>query len=173
MDILTATPRLLRFSDNGAFPNSALPVLFYPAALRIDAAQDVSSTASAIEAIFAAHQWPPDWRDGIYDFHHYHSTAHEALGVAAGDAQIMLGGPNGEVLPLGRGDVLVLPAGTSHCALTQSRDFLVVGAYPPDQKWDVMRGLDDERPGALQRIARVPMPKDDPIGGALPTAWCG
>ncbi|WP_374679720.1 cupin [Hydrocarboniphaga effusa] len=171
MDILTVTPRLLRFGDDGVFPNSVLPVLFYPAALQVDASEGVSSTASAIEAIFAAHQWLPDWRDGIYDYHHYHSTAHEALGVAAGDAQIMLGGPNGEVLPVGRGDVLILPAGTSHCAVTQSHDFLVVGAYPLGQKWDVMKGLDGERPASLQRIAQVPIPKDDPIGGALLTAW--
>ena len=32
------------------------------------------------------------WTWTVYDFHHYHSTAHEALVVATGEAVLMLGG---------------------------------------------------------------------------------
>ena len=116
--------------------------------------------------MFAANRWPRQWRDGIYPFHHYHSTAHEALGIARGRVTVRLGGEQGRDFELTVGDVAVLPAGTGHKRLTEQGDLLVVGAYPAGQTWDLLRGDPFERPAALRNIARVPPPAGDPVHGA-------
>jgi hypothetical protein len=33
------------------------------------------------------------WRDGVYDYVHYHSRIHEVLGIARGTGKVQLGGP--------------------------------------------------------------------------------
>jgi uncharacterized protein YjlB len=96
-----------RFEDDGAFPNSRLPVLLYHDV-------DDAGEAGACEALFARNGWRGAWRDGIFAFHHFHSTTHEVLGVVAGSASVALGGPHGSCFELGRGDVVALPAGTGH-----------------------------------------------------------
>ena len=149
------------FTDDARFPNSRQPVIIYGQAIAPDAA-----SAEAMEALFDGNGWPSAWRSGVYDYHHYHSTAHECLGVAQGSAQLQLGGPLGRAFYLSAGDVLVLPAGTTHQCISASEDFLVVGAYPPGQDWDIMRGEAGERPAADESIAAVPLPQTDPVGGA-------
>lgn len=146
------------FADDGRFPNSRLPVVIYRHAVR-------TASAEALEALFDRNGWPSQWRAGVYDYDHYHSTAHECLGIAAGSARLRLGGPDGRTFEVEAGDVIVLPAGTAHRCLGASDDFLVVGAYPPGQDWDVLRGEDGERPGADERIAKVKIPQTDPVGG--------
>ncbi len=152
---------LERFEDDGVFPNSKLPLLLYRGAIASDEA-----TPEAMEALFAANQWPPAWRSSIYTFHHYHSTAHEVLGIAAGSARLMLGGPKGREFEVSAGDVIVIPAGVVHRRLNSSPGFLVVGGYPPGQNWDLLRGETGERPQADRNIATVPMPSSDPVAGA-------
>lgn len=147
------------FEDDGRFPNSALPVLLYRGALAGDAG------AGAHERLFASHRWLGAWRDGIFDFHHFHSTTHEVLGIAAARANVILGGPHGRRFELVAGDVLVLPAGTGHCNAGSDPDLLVVGAYPNAMRWDIRRGDPDERDEVLANIARVPMPERDPVQG--------
>lgn len=145
---------------NGWVPNNArLPVLVY---------RGVSAdSAKAFEKLFEANDWPPQWRGGVYDYHHYHSTTHEVLGVYAGHAQLMLGGERGRVIRVERGDVLVLPVGTGHCRVEVSDDFAVVGAYPPKKTFDICREAPDE--AARARMAAVPVPTMDPVmGGAGP-----
>lgn len=148
------------FADGGQFPNSPLPVVIYRQAV---AQQE--TTPEALEALFDGNGWPSQWRAGVYDYDHYHSTAHECLGIAAGSATLHLGGPAGRSFELKAGDVLVLPAGTAHRCDGADQDFLVVGAYPPGQSWDVLRGDAADRPEADIRIARVPLPATDPVGG--------
>ena len=148
------------FADDGHFPNSPLPVLIYRRAMAPDEA-----TPEAMEALFDGNGWPSQWRAGVYDYHHYHSTAHECLGIAGGAATLQLGGPSGKTVDVSAGDVLVLPAGTAHRCDGADEDFLVVGAYPPGQNWDVLRGEPTDRPDADLRIARVALPQTDPIGG--------
>ena len=148
------------FADDGRFPNSALPVVIYRQAVAPDEA-----SAEAMEALFDGNGWPSQWRAGVYDYHHYHSTAHEALGIASGAATLQLGGPGGRSVKVEAGDVVVLPAGTAHRCAGADEGFLVVGAYPPGQSWDILRGDPADRPEADQRIARVPRPRTDPVGG--------
>jgi uncharacterized protein YjlB len=154
-------PLAYTFADDGEIPNNpALPVLIYTQAVDLH-----GDPAIALEHLFAANRWPPDWRDGIYDYHHYHSSAHEVLGIARGQVKVRLGGKQGHDFDLQAGDVVVLPAGTGHKCLSASGDLLVIGAYPPGQEWDVLRGAPSDRPAALERIRRVPLPEADPIHG--------
>lgn len=160
------------FADGGDVPNNPdLPLILYRQAL----ADVGSDRASAFERLFVAHGWGGTWRNGIYPFHHYHSTAHEVLGIAAGSAKVQLGGARGETVELVAGDAVLIPAGVGHKRLASSSDLLVVGAYPLGQKWDLIRA-DDVVDGAAvrARIAAVPMPESDPIlgsSGPLVSLW--
>jgi uncharacterized protein YjlB len=155
-----AIPHALRLLANGWVPNNPrLPVLVYRRALALG-----GDPAATFEEALRRNGWPPRWRNGVYPFHHYHSNAHEVLACAAGHARLVLGGPGGKEVAVAAGDALVLPAGTGHFRIEASPDFLVVGAYPPDQAGvDLCRGA--ATPAMLARIADLPYPDSDPLSG--------
>jgi uncharacterized protein YjlB len=157
-------PETLVLEPGGGIPNSRLPVLIYH---DLEGARD----AARAESAFAEHGWRGAWRDGIFGFHHFHSTAHEVLAIVAGSVRVRLGGPAGRSLEVRRGDVLVLPAGTGHRNEGDSGDLLVVGAYPDGMGWDVRRGEPAEYEEVVANIAAVPMPDSDPVGGDLARLW--
>src|SRR3954451_19002085 len=127
----------------------SFPVLIYRG---VDGAAD---GADAARALFAAHGWGGSWVNGVFDFHHFHSTSHEVLAVVSGSATLELGGPQGEAFEVRAGDVLVLPAGTGHRRAAADADFTVVGAYPAGQEdYHVVRGDDPaEAAAARERLA--------------------
>jgi len=139
-------------------PNGRFPVLIY---------RDVD--VSDAQALFAANGWRGSWGDGVFDFHHFHSTSHEVLAVISGSATLELGGPQGEAFDVTAGDVLVLPAGTGHRRAAADTDFQVVGAYPAGQEdYDLLREADEN---ARARIAALGPPPQDPVGGGGVARW--
>ena len=122
---------------------------------------------------FAEHGWGGSWVDGVFDFHHFHSTSHEVLAVVAGRATLELGGPQGETFEVAAGDVVVLPAGTGHRRAVADGSFTVVGAYPAGQeRYDLLRGDDPaEVEAARERIAALGAPPEDPVGGDGVGGW--
>jgi uncharacterized protein YjlB len=160
-------PEQLHLGPNGWVPNNNLPVLIYHGVFR-----PTPDMAEAMERVFTTNGWPPQWRNGVYDFHHYHSTAHEVLGFAGGHAELVLGGENGHSLTVREGDVAVLPCGTGHCRISASDDFLVVGAYPQGEHWDICRSAPTAK--MVEDMRNVRFPASDPVSGqngALPKLW--
>ena len=68
------------------------------------------------KATFARNGWTNAWIDGIHEFHHYHSNAHEVLGIVSGSAPVRFGGEDGELVGVTAGDVVVIPAGVAHAS---------------------------------------------------------
>ncbi len=158
-------------ADDGIFPNNPLlPLLLYQGVLVLP----TGKPAVVVEDLFESNAWGGTWRNGIYSLHHYHSAAHEALGVYGGSAKVQLGGEQGITVTVHRGDVIMIPAGVAHKNLGSSADFRVVGAYPRGQRPDMCYGKEAERPDADERISAVSLPEGDPVFGAdgpLSTHW--
>jgi uncharacterized protein YjlB len=164
---MATNDKLLAFqcADSGRFPNHpSLPVLAYRH-IALPELVTPAAIASWFEKTWQQHGWAAAWHYGVHDFPHYHSTAHEVLGVYRGNATLRLGDRNGCTIEVRAGDMLVLPAGTAHQNLGASADFHVVGGYPVGQSADLLRGREGERPAADERIAKVPLPSKDPIFG--------
>jgi len=158
-------PNLHRFKDDGETPNNpALALIHYRSAVRLDASYD---PAAILEEIFASNGWEGSWRDGVYDFNHFHTKTHEVLGIARGHVRVRFGGARGRVVALKGGDIVILPAGTGHRRISASRDLLVVGAYPDNGgKYNEPQADDVDIEKARTDIRRVKLPKRDPLYGA-------
>jgi uncharacterized protein YjlB len=155
-------PLAIVFADDGLVPNNPMPFLVYKGV--VDVGND--HPEKIIEGLFGANGWGAMWRNGVYDFLHYHATVHEVLGIARGSARVRFGGDKGEALEISAGDVAILPAGTGHQCISASRDFSVVGAYPPGPPMDLQRPTPEAHAKALKTIPMVALPKTDPVRGA-------
>jgi uncharacterized protein YjlB len=159
------------FEDDGHIPNNPrLPLLVYPGALSKPEQQP-----SRCKELLAKNGWGGAWVDGVFSYHHYHSTSHEVLCVVSGQASIDFGGAEGSTLQVEAGDVVVIPSGVGHRNAGSSGDFSVVGAYPSGQEfYDLRTGEEGERPEVLENIRNVPLPVADPLfgeGGPLLQRW--
>jgi len=158
------TARRIMFSASEWVPNNPrFPVLIYRLAL---------TDAKSFKDLFASNGWNGIWTNGVFDYQHYHSGAHEVLGISGGQATLLIGGPEGEAMTVQQGDCLLLPAGTGHRSLDCSHDFQVVGAYPPGQQADIL--TTNATAQQLSAIRSLPRPETDPVTGAssgLIEAW--
>lgn len=149
-----------QFEDDGNIPNSVFPLIVYKKAFPFGDYLD-----NVMEKAFAKNNWVNAWRNGVYDYHHYHSITHEVLGIYKGSAELQLGGEQGLRIDVTAGDVIIIPAGTGHKKISSTDDFAVLGAYPNGMDYDLMKGNKNERPKADERIAKVPFPDNDPVLG--------
>jgi uncharacterized protein YjlB len=151
----------VELKDDGVIPNSKLLLLLYRRSVSISEEEP----ARVFEELFESNGWGDSWRNGIYPYQHYHSTAHEVLGIYQGSAKVQLGGEHGVIHEVKAGDVMVIPAGVAHKNLGSSPDFGVVGAYPDGQEMDMNYGKASERARAIENIAGLALPKMDPVFG--------
>lgn len=161
-----------RFSRNGTVPNnSELPVLVMRGAL------PDAGDARRVRTLMEKNGWGGTWSWQVFPYHHYHPNAHEALAVAAGWADLTLGGPDGLETRVSAGDVIVLPAGTGHCQRAAADNFVICGAYPKGQeRYETVRADAAQPEDVDRRIAEVALPSTDPVYGAqgpLMSAWAG
>ena len=138
-----------------------LPLILYRAAI----AEQGKAAAKAFEQLFARNGWPGAWRNGIYHYHHFHATAHEVLGIAAGQAFVRFGGEEGPLVEVRAGDVVVIPAGVSHCNEGASEDLLVVGSYPDGQRPDLNKDTPGQNAKLREKLGKVALPAADPVHG--------
>ncbi|MCF8496742.1 MAG: cupin domain-containing protein [Alphaproteobacteria bacterium] len=164
-------PQILFFWEDEKIPNNPfLPVLIYRQVLE----KQTADKDKIFKRHFEKNGWKGGWTGVIFDYHHFHTTSHEALAIARGHVSVMLGGESGKEIDLEAGDLLVLPAGTGHKMLSQSETLVVVGAYPAGQEhYDICKSQ-VECPEAKDRIASLAAPQNDPFYGTpgpLPTIW--
>ncbi len=149
-------------TEDGNFPNNGLlPLLHYQHALKLSDG-DVDTM---VKEILETNGWTNSWIDSIYDYHHYHSTAHEVLVALRGTAHLQFGGPNGIALTFEEGDVVIIPAGVAHMKVNETDGFACMGAYPDGQQYDMRYGKSGERPEVDHKIKAVPLPQHDPLYG--------
>ena len=149
-------------SELHRFPEvTRFPLVVYHAVV----ATDGEDAAELYEELFARHGWGGGWRNGIYGYHHFHANQHEVLGIAGGRASVRFGGEKGPLVEVRAGDVVVVPAGVSHCRERASEDLLVVGAYPGGKSPDIHRGTPDDNPQARRKIGQAGLPAADPVFG--------
>ena len=155
------TPETHHFADDGAIPNSPLPVLVYHG-------------VADCEALFAQHGWGGSWRSGIFDFHHFHSTAHEVLGILRAAPPCCSAVPRASTSRSARATCSSFRPAPATAESDSSPDLLVAGAYPRGQHWDLRRGDPAEHDEVLANIAAVALPDTEPVlgaGGPLIALW--
>ncbi len=161
------------FEDDGRIPNNPyLPLLIYPRVL-----SEAEPQHSRCKELLTENGWGGAWVDGVFSYHHYHSTSHEVLCVVSGEARVDFGGPEGITVDVKAGDVVVIPAGVGHRNAGSSGSFQVIGAYPRGQEnYDLCTGEQNERSEVLENIRNVSLPKADPLfgeEGLLLQLWLG
>lgn len=152
----------------GMLPNSRFPLLVHRNAVP-------GGGEEAVLDRLRSNGWLNNWRyPGIYTYHHFHSTTHECLGCARGWMEVVLFGEDGVTVRVEAGDIVVLPAGVSHCMTGNSEDIQMVGGYPDGRDWDncqQARLTPDLHREAVKRIMMLPIPPRDPATGAAMQEW--
>lgn len=152
--------------EHNLHPNTSIqhkPLMIYHSAF------PSTTNASAIESqLTSVGVVEPQWRYTMYSTSHFHSTTHEVLCVSNGRARLCFGGEDneGRVEPVvGRGDVMIVPAGVSH-RLLEDMDggFEMVGSYPKGCHWDMCYGKEGEE-GKVSGIGKIEWFPEDPVYG--------
>lgn len=119
-----------------------------------------------IHALFETNGWGGGWTWEVFDYHHFHPDAFEALAVAKGGATLMLGGPQGRTIEVKAGDVIVLPPGYGHKQVEKRDGFTVCGAYPRGQEdYSTISESDGYDERVLETMRNVEPPETDPVFG--------
>ena len=87
------------------------------------------------------------------------------MGVIRGRTIIRVGGDNGMMIRIEKGDVLLIPAGVAHQNMRREKDVICIGGYPKGKDYDINYGKKQERPAADEKIAKVKVPGFDPVNG--------
>lgn len=156
-------------APDGEIPNHPhFPLLVYENAFPAD------SGSEQVRELFESNRWENTWVNGVYSYHHFHSTAHEVLGCYRGRATVQFGGPNGPEISIAAGSAVVIPAGVGHRKIESCPDFGVVGAYPEGTSHDLCTGRGESVETMMGRIEAVSLPDSDPVhgeGGPLFGHW--
>jgi uncharacterized protein YjlB len=87
------TPEKVWFEKGDKIPNNSnLPTLIYEEIVHSGVTHDF------VFDVFRRNHWGGCWKNGVFPYHHFHSSAHEALAVTDGEAKVTLGGPQGRPL---------------------------------------------------------------------------
>ena len=175
-------PEVYYISPTLYVPNSKLPVLVYRNCL------PRPYTSSSTIEFLERHKWKCKGIWGEIKSPHYHATTHEAYGIFSGSSRLLLGrGPfdkeneegnkeGGLTVTVYAGDVIVNPAGVSHCSLESDGNYKYIGIYPDDSvPWDSNECKSEEQAADKTNIiACVRMPEEDPVfgvNGPMMTLW--
>lgn len=85
--MMMKTPRQLHFQKGTDVPNSTLPALLFRGVL----APNSFGKIERFRQTFRRNGWVGIWTDTIYDYTHFHSNAHEVLGIAKGRVHLITG----------------------------------------------------------------------------------
>ena len=151
---------------HGLIPNTSIqnkPMMIYHAAFNSKPpASAIEEHLSSIGAV------QPQWRYTMYSTSHFHSTSHEVLGIASGEARLCFGherNPKRVEEVVKAGDVVVLPAGVAHRLLEDlAGGFQMVGSYPKGCNWDMCYGNKGEEE-KIESIKELRWFQKDPIYG--------
>ncbi|WP_252313906.1 cupin domain-containing protein [Sinobaca sp. H24] len=156
----------LFFDDNGKIPNNpSLSVLLYSVN---------EHYLPELEKIFRSNGWAGFWYGSVFSYHHFHSNSHEVLAVTRGSASLHLGGPQGKVVHVTSGDIMLIPAGVGHKLLDSDDIFQVMGAYPDSRKIDLYTGDENNHEVIYRNIHHAELPSLDPFygeNGPLQNYW--
>ena len=166
-------PSAFKLKDDGETPNNLkFPLVVYRSPVALDPRFD---PAAIFEVLFEANKWGDGWRSTMYGYNHFHTGTHECLGIARGTLTARFGGSHGRKIELKAGDVVVIPAGVGHHHIKESKDLLIVGAYPTNARnYDEPKPSEIDHAIALKNISRVKRPPTDPIygrNGPLLSVW--
>ncbi|CAK7202661.1 hypothetical protein SEUCBS139899_005387 [Sporothrix eucalyptigena] len=169
-------PETYYLKRNQHAPNNAYPVLVYRQCLPLPVTEDKATE------FLERHAWEKKGTWGHIGVRHFHPNVHECYGVIAGQSTMLVGCGSDDPEDAGRkiellvGDVIVLPAGTGHCSLKSTKDYLYVGLYPAGgPMWRAELGKEGADVKALrQEVDNVALPAGDPVlgkAGPLMKLW--